>query len=68
MFAAFVRRGFNVPNAHQSGAAVLSRHGSEHNITVIESVPLAGRHGDTQTNKALNRDDWGFSFYSYSRE
>ena len=28
---------------------------------IIESIPLAGRHGDTQTNKPLNRDDWGFS-------
>ena len=23
----------------------------------IESIPLAGRHGNTQTNKALNCDD-----------
>ena len=27
----------------------------------IEAVPLGGRHGDTQTNKPLNRDDRGFS-------
>ena len=26
-----------------------------------ESIPLAGRHGDTQTNKPLKRDDWGLS-------
>ena len=31
------------------------------NRLLIESIPLAGRHGDTQTNKPLNRDDWGFS-------
>ena len=24
-------------------------------------IPLAGRHGNTQTNKPLNRDDWGLS-------
>ena len=24
-------------------------------------IPLAGCHGDTQTNKPLNRDDWGLS-------
>ena len=27
----------------------------------IGSVPLGGLHGDTQTNKPLNRDDWDFS-------
>ena len=27
----------------------------------IESIPLAGRHGKPQTNKPLNRDDWGLS-------
>ena len=27
----------------------------------IESVPQPGRHGDTQTNKQLNRDDWGLT-------
>ena len=26
---------------------------------VIESIPQAGRHSNTQTNKQLNRDDWG---------
>ena len=26
-----------------------------------EPIPLAGRHGNTQTNKPLNRDDWGLS-------
>ena len=24
-------------------------------------IPLPGHHGDTQTNKPLNRDDWGLS-------
>ena len=29
-------------------------------VESIEAVPLGGRHGDTQTNKPLNRDDRGF--------
>ena len=28
---------------------------------LLESVPMSGRHGDTQTNKQLNRDDWGLT-------
>ena len=27
----------------------------------IESIPLAGHHGDTQTNTPLDRDSWGLS-------
>ena len=27
----------------------------------IESIPLAGRHSNTQTNKPLNHDNWGLS-------
>ena len=25
----------------------------------IESIPQAGHHSNTRTNKQLNRDDWG---------
>ena len=28
---------------------------------MIDSFPLAGRFGNTQTNKPLNRDDWSYS-------
>ena len=28
---------------------------------LIESIPLVGRHGNTQTNEPLNRDGWGVS-------
>ena len=34
----------------------------------IESVPLPGRHGDTQTNKPLNRDDWGLTKLPSTRD
>ena len=29
--------------------------------TKIESIPLAGRYGNTQTNKPLKYDNWGLS-------
>ena len=31
------------------------------NILCSIPIPLAGRLGNTQTNKPLNRDDWGLS-------